>query len=167
MKKQEQAAIKCVADQFSAVWKESDGSPGAWLTPAGRRVAVEIATLGSGAGAKPRLRFDRVALGLIGRLQTALHDTVPNGTTAIVTVAAPIRLAAKTTAALEQTIRTALAARTDIADEIHGNRIRIRVVKTGAAQAPRLVGFVHNPDPGAGLALLDGTEAVLGCMAAT
>ena len=173
MKTQEQVAIERVANQFSAIWEEGDGSPDAWLTTAGKRIVVEIATIntqiGSGAAVKPRLRFDRVALGLMGRLHTALHDTVPEGKTVIVTVTAPIRLAAKTTAALQQAIRTALAgrsARADIADTICGNQIRVRIVNTGPVRASKLVGFVHTPDPGVDLALLDNTEAVLECMAA-
>jgi len=174
MKKQERAAIQCVADQFSASWEVGDGPPDAWLTVAGKRIAVEIATVKQWRAAatghvKPRLRFDKVARGLVERLQTALMDAVPDGRTVIVTVTAPIRQDSKTTAALERTIRAALngrAARADIEETIRGNRIRVRVTKAGPAQAPKLVGYVHNPDPGADQVLLDCTEALLACLAA-
>jgi hypothetical protein len=172
MKKQSHAAVEAVARQFSALCEENNGSHGAWMTPAGRQIAVGIAMInreiGKDKAVRPRLRFDKVVIRLIGQLQASLHDTVSDGRTMKVTVTAPIRLAAKTAAALEQTIRTALAgrpARVDIKDTICGNQIRVRIMKTGLVRAPRLLGFVHNPDPGADLALLDCTEAVLERMA--
>ena len=104
----------------------------------------------------PRLRFDRVAKRLIADVQTELRDDVPKGTTVIFACTAPIRLASKTAAALEAAIRTLLTSRAkqpELAKTINGNRIRIRIVR--AAHQPNVVGFVHNPDPGAATALLD------------
>jgi hypothetical protein len=168
-----QTAVAAVARHYSANWEAGDGSADAWLTLAGKRIAVHVATIrkniGSETVTKPRLRFDRVALGLVARLQSALRDSAPEGRTVIVTVTAPIRQDTKTTAALEQIISTALAGRpprADIRELIHGNHIRVRVVKTGSTQAPKLVGFVHNPDPGADIMLLDSAEALLKCMMA-
>ena len=34
----------------------------------------------------------------------------------------------------------------DVKATIHDNRVRIRVVKAASRRAPKLVGFVHNPD---------------------
>jgi hypothetical protein len=67
----------------------------------GKRVAVDITTLkrrgaGEGNAAKPRLRFDKVATRLIERLQATLGETVPDGTTVLLTITAPIRLPSKT-----------------------------------------------------------------------
>ena len=89
----ERAAIALVARRFSAIWEEADGdSPDAYLTVAGKPVAVEVAAIKPGLvePTKPRLRFDRVALGLVGRLQAALSAFVPDGEAIVVTVTAPL-----------------------------------------------------------------------------
>jgi len=166
LKKQELDAIAAIAGHFSATWEASGG---VWLTVAGKRIAVEIVAIQQriADGAKPRLRLDKVARGLVHQLQTSLNDVVPDGRTVIVTITAPIRQDAKTTVALEQIIRAALqgrSARTDLKEVIHGNQIRVRIVRTGCAKAQKLVGFVHNPDPGADDVLLDSTEALMACM---
>jgi hypothetical protein len=102
--------------------------------------------------AEPRLRFDRVALGLVGRLQKSLADCAPDGRTLVVTITAPIRQDSKTAAALEERIRRLLAARrTRLRATIHGNRVQVRVLKGRARRGPSLIGFVHNPKPGASL----------------
>src|SRR5215470_2216174 len=93
--KQQRAAVEAVARNFSATWETGKSPPDAWLTIAGRQIAVEVTTLKqrtADQGTMPRLRFDRVALGLVRRLQTALSDSVPNGKTLIVTITAPIKV---------------------------------------------------------------------------
>jgi hypothetical protein len=155
LRKREQAAIEAVARHFSATWENgADGSPGAYLTVAGKRVAVEIAAVEPnsperGGLTKPRLRFDRVALRLIGGLQAALSEVVPDGQAVILTITAPIRLPARTAAALEDRIRVCLARRSapvEIKDTIHGNGIRIRLVGGVPRRMAKVIGFVHNPD---------------------
>jgi hypothetical protein len=67
----------------------------------------------------------------------------------IVTITAPIRLASKTAAAVEDKIRVGLArwsAKLEVKDTIHGNRIRVRLVKVVPKRASKVIGFVHNPD---------------------
>jgi hypothetical protein len=173
MRKQERAAIGRVAGQFSATWEAGKGAPDAWLTLAGGRVAVGVATikqLRTATAVKPRLRFDKVAVGLVARLQSRLSDAVPDNRTVIVTVTAPIRQGSKTTIALEKTIRETLerrSAHVDIGDSLYGNQICVRVVKARPAGAAKLIGFVHNPDPGADQALLECTKALLECMSAS
>ena len=98
---------------------------------------------------RPGLRFDKVAIRVIERLQSALDETVPDGMTVLVTITAPIRLPARTAAALEDRIRALLkrkSLRRDVTDTIHGNRVRIRLLKDQPVRAPKLLGFVHNPD---------------------
>jgi hypothetical protein len=153
LRKEERAAIEIVARHFAASWEEGGGSPDAYVTIAGRRIAVEIAAMGTkraaGDRAKPRLRFDKVVLRLIGGLQAALREAVPEDEAVMLTVTAPIRLPAKTAAALESRIRDGLArrsAKAEVAETIHGNRIRLRFVKGVPAQASRVIGFVHNPE---------------------
>jgi hypothetical protein len=113
----------------------------------GRHLGISVRTLerrgtSHGDSTAPRLRFDRVATRLIDRLRANVADAVPDGTTALVTVTAPIRLASKTAAALEATIRPIR----DRTHTIHGNRVEIRTLHHGLADAPRVVVLVHNPD---------------------
>lgn len=113
--------------------------------------------------APPRLRFDKVALNVIGRLRDSLSDSVPDGKTLVLTISAPIRVAAKTARALEDLIRTHLArraARWEIDEVIHGNHVRIRLVKAASKQTAKVIAFVHNPGPDAGI-LLDMTQSLL------
>lgn len=153
--KQKQAAVEVVARQFSATWEKADGDwPDAYLTVGGTRIAVELTAIKRGiagqAGlARPRLRFDKVVLRLVGGLQAALSEIVPDGAAVVLTVTAPIRLPGETAAALEAMIREGLArrpAKVEIKDWVHGNRIRARLVQGVAAQASKVIGFVHNPD---------------------
>ncbi|HZO94777.1 MAG TPA: hypothetical protein VFB22_13620 [Candidatus Baltobacteraceae bacterium] len=106
----------------------------------------------------PRLRFDRVALRVTHALQAALRDAVPAGHAALVTITAPIRVPAKTVAALEASIRDGLSrhgARFSLNETMHGNGVRVRIVADAASQASANVRvFVHDArsDPEALLA---------------
>src|ERR1700733_12213892 len=150
----ERAAIEAVARRFSATWQKGNNPPDAYITVAGKRVAVDITTLrrrgtGKGIAAKPRLRFDKVATRLIERLQTTLGETVPDGMTVLLTITAPIRLPSKSAASLEDKIQTLLGRGSpggDEKDTIHGNRVQIRLLRGESERAPKMIGFVHNPD---------------------
>ena len=77
LRKHERAALEAVARHFSATWEKGEGPPDAYLTIARKRVAVEVTTIKQriadrGGLTTPRLRFDRVALGLVRRLQARL-----------------------------------------------------------------------------------------------
>ena len=154
LKKQERAAVEAVARQFSATWEKGSDPPDAYIMVAGKRVAVDITTLkrrgnSQGKAAKPRLRFDKVATRLIERLQATLGETVPHGTTVLLTITAPIRLPLKTAALLEDKIQTLLrrgSSGRDGKHTIHGNRIRIRVLRNESERVPKMIGFVHNSD---------------------
>jgi hypothetical protein len=154
LNKQEQTAIEAVARRFSATWEKGSDPSNAYIKVADKRVTVDITTIkrrgtGEGDAAKPRLRFDKVATGLIERLQAALGETVPDGMTVLLTITAPIRLPSKTAASLEDKIQTLLgrgSAGRDEKDTIHGNRIRIRLLRDASGRAPKMIGFVHNSD---------------------
>jgi hypothetical protein len=121
------------------------------------RAAIE------GNAAKIRLRFDKVATRVIARLQAAAVKIVPDGNTVLVTITAPIRLASKTTAALEEMIRTLLTRKRPSRDAkatIHGNRVRVRILRNQSRRSPRLLGFVDNPDSDPTI-LLDLTQEML------
>jgi hypothetical protein len=171
LKLPERANLDAVARRFSATWERGSHPASAFLIVAGQRVAVDIRALKRrGAGqtttAKPHLRFDKVATRLLERLRTTLGDLVPDGATVVLTVTAPIRVAAKTAAALEDRICTLLARRSSSRGDhatIHGNRVRIRLLRNQSARAPKMIGFVHNADSDPVL-LLDMTRELLQLM---
>ena len=116
--------------------------------PPGKRVAIlpTPTSLPPGRGwlliSQPS---DAVALAI----EATLGETVPDGTTAVLTITAPIRVPAKTAASLEDKMRTLLrrgSPGSDRKETIHGNRVRIRLLKTKSTRAPKLIGFVHNVD---------------------
>ena len=154
LNKQERTAIETVTKRFSATRKKGGDPPDADIIVAGRRIAVDIAILkwlgiDQGNVAKPRLRFDKVATKLIERLQATLDETVPDGMTVLLTITAPIRLPSKTAAALDGKTLTLLGRESQTRDEkitIHGNRVQIRVLRGAFERAPKMIGFVHNPD---------------------
>ena len=119
----------------------------------GRRVAVDVTTLtqhgaGHGKEKKPELRFDKVVARVTERLQAAAAGCTPAGVTVIVTLTAPIKVAARTTIAIEDTLRAVVvhsAAEPRASLTGLGNRVRIQVVAHGIKSAPKLITFVHNP----------------------
>jgi hypothetical protein len=93
---------------------------------------------------------------------------VPDSTTVLLTITAPIRLPAKTAAALEVKIPMLLERGSPARDEkdtIHGNCVQIRIVRGGVKQAPKFIGFVHNPDSDE-LLLLNVAQELLGLISA-
>lgn len=94
--------------------------------------------------AQIHLRFDKVVLRLIGRLQTALTSVVPDGEAVIFTVTAPIRLPAKTAAVLEGLVRNGLP-HGESREVVHGNQVRICRLSGILPRAPKVLGFVHDP----------------------
>lgn len=108
------------------------------------------------AAARLRLRFDKVALRVIDGLKAALAETVQEGQAVIFTLTAPIRLPAKTVAAIEDLVRGGLPGN-EVRETIHGNQVQLRRLAGVPAGMPRVIGFVHNPesDPDLILALVE------------
>ena len=154
LKRHERVAVEAVAERFSASWEQGSGTADAYVKVAGKRIAVDIRILNRrstrpGKNAKPHLRFDKVATRVIQRLKATFAKIVPAGTTVLVTITAPIRLASKTTASIDEKIRTLLGQRSLGRDEkgpIHGNHVQIRLLLDVSKHAPKLIGFVHNRD---------------------
>jgi hypothetical protein len=173
MRKQEQVAIGLVARHYSAMWETDGTPPESYVSIAGKRILIDVTNAGQNnakwsGSAKARLRFDRVAVGLVRRLKDSLHESVPDERAVILTVSAPIRLPSKTAAALEDVIRTALVHRPvpkECKHTIHGNRVRVRLAKCGSKQESKVIGLVHNPDSDPDM-LLDITESMLQCIGA-
>ena len=109
--------------------------------------------------AKLRLRFDKVALRLVGTLQAALASAVPEGQAVVFTVSAPIRLPGKTAAALADLLRDG-AAGAEGSLIIHDNEVRTRWVRGTLNPMPRVLGFVHTIESDATV-ILDVAEARL------
>jgi hypothetical protein len=154
MSERNQKVISAVGKHFKTTVEQDANSDGAYLTIADKRIGIDVVTLDYREShdpgiSSPRLRFDRVVIGLLERLQAALKDIVPSGWTIVLTVTAPIRLPAKTAGALEERVRTLLrdrAAGRELMETVHGNQIRIRCLQGGKAFTSRLLVFVHNGD---------------------
>jgi hypothetical protein len=172
LKKPERAAIEAVAKHFAATWENGEQPPDAYVKIRNKKIAVDITVIKQrmikwNDQAKPRLRFDKVVLGLIGRLQTGLHQAVPDGKTLLVTVTAPIWQPGKTADTLEDRILTSLAhrsTRVELRDTIHGNQVRVRLV-TSFSGTSKVIGFVHNPDSDPEV-LLGVSDLLLKCIGA-
>jgi hypothetical protein len=108
------------------------------------------------AAAKIRLRFDKVARGLVGDVRAALAGFVPDGEAVLFACTAPIRLAGRTAKSLETLARQGFAGN----EELLGNQVHLRHVRGVPAGRPRVLGFVHNPGLDAGM-ILDIAEARL------
>ena len=95
------------------------------------------------------LRFDKVVLRVTKRLRESLDHAVPEDTTVLVTVTAPIRQPGKTAEAIVRKVQARLARRTsgrDVTATIHANRVRIRIVTNRRGRASTVLVFVHNPE---------------------
>jgi hypothetical protein len=164
----ERAAITSVARHFRATLERGADPRDAYLIIAGRRIAVEVTApevgrLRRSRPKPPRLRFDRVVVGLLGPLRAALPGRVPPGTTAVVTITAPIRLASRTAATLEEMVGRPLRARTarrPLRKTVNGNEVRVQIMRSGGTSSSPLAGFVHNRDSDPGV-LFDLTRALL------
>jgi len=107
---------------------------------------LEAEIVEAARAAKIRLRFDKVALGFVARLRTALRGRVPAGKTLVVTCTAPIRQDSKTGAALVEELQKRLArasSRLAYDDVVYDNRVSARLLAS-APRAPKVLGFVHD-----------------------
>lgn len=109
--------------------------------------ALAAGRLPAGTTAKglPRLRFDRVAQRLVKSLQAALVGLTSANTSVVLTVTAPIRLPARTVAELSVRLRSPPIRAFD--KIVCGNRVRARIVRSHVRGAPKVIVFVHNPQP--------------------
>jgi len=112
-------------------------------------IAGEVLRFGGLSGAKLGLRFDRVVVRVLGRLRGFAEAQIPDGTTFLVTISAPILTPGKTAGALEHEIMAMALASGPLAERaltVHGNRVRVRRIRHAHGRKPKLIGFVHNPD---------------------
>lgn len=116
--------------------------------PGAARASGEAVRLVRGVDSpRVKLRVDRVVVRVTRHLTTHLAGAVPRGMTVQVAIAAPIRQPAKAAGEIEDRIRRMLQRRRpgrDLVATIHGNRVRIRVVRATSARASKTMVCVHN-----------------------
>jgi len=98
-----------------------------------------------------RLRYDKVALRLLVGVKASVAQALPASQSIAFTVTAPIKLPAKTSAALEQWLHRLPTH--GLSTTINGNTIRARIINHTAKDIQRVIGFVHNAESNAELAL--------------
>jgi hypothetical protein len=142
-------AVEAIARRFGATLEAGEVGFHARLSIKERHICLDVAIFAPATPvglAKPRLRFDKVVINLIRRLRAVLDEAVPEGSTVVFAMAAPIRLAARTASLLETRIRNGLAdGPHEFLETFHGNEVHVRVVSGAPRNAPRVVGFVHSP----------------------
>ncbi len=168
MKTPEQAALDAVARRFAATWEAGENPARAYLSFRGKRIAVDVFEVRkpgekASAGAKPRLRFDKVATRVLERVRKEVTDSVPPNAIVFLTITAPIRLASKTAASVAEKIKMHCQRRSlqrNGSYAIHGNHVIIRLLPEKSRQALKIIGFVHHAqsDP---LFLLSITQEML------
>lgn len=121
-------------------------------SPVTDAVTVEREIIARLRAAKVRLRFDKVALRLVGRLKAALASAVPEGQTVIFTISAPIRLPGKTAEALETMMRSD-PPNAECGEIVHDNEVRTRLLRGVPKHMPKVLGFVHSVESDAGAIL--------------
>ena len=97
---------------------------------------------------KLHLRFDKVVLRVSQRLNLGLLPSQAQGRLVVVTMTAPIRQAAKTTAIVDDRIRTLVARspmRRAARATVHGNHVSMQLIARRLPGAPAVLLFVHNP----------------------
>lgn len=113
-----------------------------------KEIAEQIAGENGLTVAKLGLRFDKVVVRLLSNTRNAVSDHIPAGTTVLITLAAPVKLPAKTELELCRQIREYLLAEVRHQDNksvFYGNTVCVRLIDVPGKQPVRLLGFVHNP----------------------
>lgn len=172
LRPEERAAIGAVARHFSATWHEGGDPADAYLTRGGRRIGVEVGNLarrsdGRDAPAKPRLRYDRVALRFVRDLRDRLRPALANGEAAILTIRAPILQAGKTVDALEARLRSRRGGRsgkTELKARAFGNQIGIRLLRN-AWRGSEVLAFVHSEGSHPAI-IANAAQSLLACLRA-
>ena len=154
LNKTKRSAVDAVARHVSADCRLGAGPPDAYLTVGDRRIALDVAIVAKPRRASPlpaaRLREDRVALGVLRVLESALRSQVPNRKCLILTLGAPIRVPRRLTAALTNLLPGYIQSGVKERDEIKailGNRIRFRVLTRKLRWNAKVIGFVFSGDP--------------------
>jgi len=150
----ERIALEAIAKHLAGARIRGRARGDALVRLADNRVTLTVVALTPQAAqarrsARPHLRLDRVALEVVSRVRTAIQGRVPDKRTIVVAITAPIRVAAKTAAALSSRILSRVSGRARAERSlyrIHGNSIQIWILQGGIGTTSKLVGCVHNRD---------------------
>ncbi len=121
-----------------------------------KQLADEIARASGLSVTKLDLRFDKVVVRLLGNLRTFVERANLKKEVILMTITAPIKLAAKTEDELEAQIKDFLDSKSRSRDRritVFGNEVRLRIVESSSKQSERFVGLVHNPSTNSKLLL--------------
>ena len=99
-----------------------------------------------------RIRSDKEALRLLACVKAGVAATLAADQSIAFTVTAPIKLPAKTCAALLEWLLDR-SDDWDLGTTINGNEVRARMINNTTSDKPRVIGFVHNPESSADLVL--------------
>jgi hypothetical protein len=118
------------------------------MEPLERGLAARIAVARGTSLARLGLRFDRVVQRVATDLRAHAKGLVPEGAMVLVTLTAPILHPAKTVEALRTKTAALVARRSrrDVAADVQGNGVRLRMRSPAPDLGSKLVLFVHNPD---------------------
>ena len=114
-----------------------------------KQIAEAVAAMGGLTVMALGLRFDRVAVRVLDRLQRNADSEMRTAVSVALTLTAPVRSPGKTATALQQEIGALLqtsAPGDGRRVELYGNRAELRLVTRVSARLPSLLGFIHNPD---------------------
>lgn len=113
-----------------------------------RAVANAVAEMGGCRVSQLGLRFDRVALRVLDQLKGYADACAPEGVVLILTLTAPIRMPKQVVGALQRELSTLVedGGRTERSMALAGGQGRLRLVEGVPQDAPKLLGFVHNPE---------------------
>ncbi len=113
-----------------------------------RAIADAVAEAGGCHVAQLGLRFDRVAVRLLDQLRTYADACAPEGMVVILTLTASIRMPKQVVSALERELSTLVqdGGRTARSIALSGSQARLQLVEGVPQTAPKLLGFVYNPE---------------------
>jgi len=153
------SAVEAVARHFSATWQSGDGLPDAYMTMAGRPIAVDIALMAQqdpirNHAIRARLRDDAVVRRVLPEIERRLREHLPDGKTAIFTLDAPIREPKKMVAALTKMLLNHLKSGGEGIEKeetIHGNRVQFCISDDARHWNTKVTGFVFSDAPALGV----------------
>ncbi len=107
-----------------------------------KSIAVEIANVSAVSLSKLGLRFDKVAVGLLGDIRSAIEQAIPIGNTVVLTVTAPIKHPSKTALELIKRLKENDHPKLQ-AFTLFENKIQVSSIPSN--RPVQFIGLVHNP----------------------
>lgn len=151
LRSDEKFVARSLADHFMGTWRDGEDPPDAYLQIGNEVAAVEISTLtqhvrDERGDLKPRLSEDSSAIWLANELNKELKATIPNELLVMLTLSSPILKARKVKVLLKEKIAQLVSSvcRSEITEDILGNRMNIHIVTDDRPSGKKVVGIVTN-----------------------